>query len=97
VSRPPRRADSRPPGGCDDRALGAARNEWGSARPRTAAGRRCWPPCANLYEICTPQADFGTRPVRATTHHVAMDVVAIVIAVAFFAAMLLLIKAIDRI
>jgi hypothetical protein len=37
------------------------------------------------------------RPVRATTHHVAMDVVAIAIAVAFFAAMLLLIRAIDRI
>jgi hypothetical protein len=52
---------------------------------------------ADLYEICTPQADFGTRPVRATTHHVAMDVVAIAIAVAFFAAMLLLIRAIDRI
>jgi hypothetical protein len=69
----------------------------GRTQPRTAAGHRCRAACAGLYEICTPQADFGTRPVRATTHHVAMDVVAIVIAVAFFAAMLLLIKAIDRI
>jgi hypothetical protein len=54
-------------------------------------------PRADLYEICTTRADFGTRRVRAPTHHTGMDAVAVAIAVAFFAAMLLLIKAIDRI
>jgi hypothetical protein len=55
------------------------------------------PLSSDLYGICTPVVDFGTRPVRAATHYALMDAVAVLIAVAFIGLLLLLIKATDRI
>jgi hypothetical protein len=51
----------------------------------------------DLYRICTPVVDFGTRPVRAARNHALMDAVAVLIAVAFIGLLLLLIEGTDRI
>jgi hypothetical protein len=50
-----------------------------------------------MYEICTRSVDFGMRHARVASHDACMDVVAVLIAVAFAALLLLLIKGIDRI
>jgi hypothetical protein len=50
-----------------------------------------------LHAILMTRAQFWTRPSRATAHSRCMDLVAIAVAVAFFAALLLVVEGLDRV
>jgi hypothetical protein len=52
---------------------------------------------ARLYGICTPGAPACTEPVRAQTHAVGMDIIAILLLVATFASLAGLIELLDRV
>jgi len=50
-----------------------------------------------LHAILMARRQFWMRPSRATAHSRCMDLIAIAIAVAFFAAMLLAVEGLDRV